>query len=456
MKKTKKHAVFPEQVLNTFSEMERNSKDRMKLSLVGGRYYVYVCRSVRDRLNGRRRQVDFYVGSIDAKGNYKPARHRKFGEVKSIEQYIIRKSDAAPKRTLLRNPTPDTIRTLRQLSMDSRTEVDVLATMMGITRQAMYVRLKRLTDQYAIRKTIEIYPERFGFYRYVMTLKFLRGRPDHGKLREFFEKEPRVQFAALMMGAFDMFIYAVVESAMEMNRFADRLLQDKMFSNCDCECNIGPSLEGYGFMPLRVDFFDLLKDRVWHRTKEAPRKPQDQLTESEYAVMRELTEDAGRTFASIDNAHKFNPGLARHTYTRLIDRERIERATIVIGNTHADQTALFYAKVINTSKFYRNWRNFRLDIIRETNRPVDNYSLFSETSAPYGNLYISPIYDSVEKAMDELDKASGGSEISAAVFTEILIGRVGFRKFDASESDIGKTLARPDSNTGKISSVKTS
>ena len=111
-------------------------------------------------------------------------------------------------------------------------------------------------------------------------------------------------------------------------------------------------VDKYGYVPLRDEFFELLKSRVWQRTKETPRPSRGQLLKSEYAVLRELNSSGEASFSKIDKKYDLNKGNARYTYEKLKERrkytyEEIADKKVLLRNTLTmDNLAVRYNTIL--------------------------------------------------------------------------------------------------------------
>ena len=86
--------------------------------------------------------------------------------------------------------------------------------------------------------------------------------------------------------------------------------------------------------------------------------------------------------------------------------------------------------------------NLLESIISETGTPVNRYLLVGDIGSPYGVLFLFPVFrdGGVEEALKELSKTPG-MEIKDEIVTDVIIGRLCFRKFDNSYSKQNATLA---------------
>lgn len=189
-------------------------------------------------------------------------------------------------------------------------------------------------------------------------------------------------------------------------------------------------------MPARIQFFEILKDKVWHKTKETQKKKPDQLLEREYIVLKELTENGNEDFAVIDKKYNFSVGASQYTYQRLIAHKIIYRTTITMEDLPFRYIAISKCSQLNINEFNSKRDSYLLDVIQETNTPINKYILIGDIGSPSGLLYITPIFkdgelDDIENNVKEKVR---GSEIESYIITKTLVGKLGFRRIDNKKS----------------------
>jgi DNA-binding Lrp family transcriptional regulator len=442
--------TLPKEISERFERLKKERKNRLVLSLIKGRFCVYEYKYVFDTKKQRKRTVSFYIGAISGDGEFREALHRKPStKVSSINLHIraIEEEGSGKEAHTLVHPDSLDREILTELSMDSRMSVNEIAKRLGISQSTAGHRIRELVKNYGVRKTIEIYPERFGFTRYYAVVRFLGTRPDNEAMKKIFENEPRVQLAAAMHGRYGLFIYIIAESTLKLEDIIYGFRSQAVFKGCPAIWNVGYMLEGYGFIPLRESFFDLLNERVWRKTKETRRKLENQLLPSEYAVMKEMSADAGIEFANIDRDHNLNSGSAQYTYYRLMEKKLLERSTITMTAPKSRYCCLIYAQQRDISAFNSTRINFLRKIIEETDYPTNRHIFYGDVSAAYGGIFITPIYDedpeSVKKGLTE---GVGGIKTSLSIITSILVGELGFRRFDNEYSLQISLLSRAINN----------
>ncbi len=423
---------YPGAVAAALEALRKKSEGKLSISIIRGRYCVYEYSYVRDNKTGSVRKHQFYIGWISEDGTVNPARHRfERTRVSGIGQYI--EAHAAEGTGDYASVHPDSIdrRILTELSMDSRASAPSIAKKAGVSRSAVTYRLEKLGKSYGIRKTIEIFPERFGFTRYMVTVKFIGGRPDVPAMKALFEGEPRVQMVLMMRGDYDMLVYIVAESTKKLDNIIYKLRSSRVFVGVESAWQVGYMIEAYGFVPFRAKFFDLLEERIWKKSRESPRREAGQLLPSEYAVMKEMNADAGVDFIRIDEDYGLHRGSAQYTYHRLLERKVIERSTIMMGRLPLKYCGFIYIKQTDMNAFNLTRKEQLMEIIEETDNPANRYALVADVSSPYGVAFITPVFEhGIEETVERMERRIKGIEIETAIITEQLVGFIGLRRFD--------------------------
>ncbi len=438
---------YSKHVLEKLDELKAKSKNKISIAFIRGRNCVYEYKYIVDKDTRLRKKKTFYIGYIDNRGAFVAALHRKEStKSEGIDEYLGKME----RRTLggeynLVYPEKLDLDILRELSMNSRASAFELADRLGVTKSTILYRVKKLEKEYGIIKTIEVYPERFGFTRYVVTVKFFGEKPPFEELKKLFDKELRVQLVLLMKGSYDLFIYILAENTIILEEMIFKLRSEKLFSGHQSAWNIGYIMEAYGFIPLRNEFFTLLEERIWQRTRESPRRTKDQLFKSEFVVLKELNKDAGRSFSSMDNENKLNNGSSQYTYHKLLEKKFIERATITMTKVPMKYCAFFYLKQIDIIAFNTTRMQFLREIIEETDNPTDKHIFEGDVSAPHGSVFITPIFDSSIEAVErKLKTTIKGIEVESAIVTDVITGSLGFRRFDNKRSSQLEVIKDPN------------
>ena len=436
---------LPEKVAATAEALRKRSAYSIQVVLLRGSYYVYEYKV--KTVAGRTRRYSLYLGRINEDGTFIEARHRFLhARIKNLGEYLKMKEQEGKPGILdeLLYPDEPSTSIITELSMNSRISVGELARRLGMRREKTLYRINQLRKVYRIKYTIEMKPDTFGFSRYLILARFPHGKPDQERLRALLEKNPRVQLAAVAEGDYNLLIYVLAESNTALEDMVYEIRSSSVFASSPGTWNISYLIEPYGwYMPFRDEFFTLLKERIWRRSRDSPRRQQGQLLQSEYAVMRELNKDASTSFSDIDKEYGLKEGNARYTYERLLARETIERPTITMEGLPIKYLEFLYLVQRNIPAFNTTRIEFLSKVIGETKYPVDKYVFNADASAPYGIVLVAPIFVELDFAtlQKELSEVKGMNEKNASI-TRVLVGEFGLRKFRKEETSNYKLMQK--------------
>ncbi len=230
-------------------------------------------------------------------------------------------------------------------------------------------------------------------------------------------------------GAYDLFIYFLAPDPAVAEDFIYEIRSNKVLSHYQSYWYSSYYTQGIGYIPIRDELFDLLKTRVWSRSKENPRKRSNQIFLREYATLKELNSDGMTEFSKIDEKYKLRSGSAQYTYHKLLEDKMILRITIAMDSPPIKDTAIFIAEQINISKFNKNKNGFFAEAILDEGKPLNKYIFSGDIGSPYGLLLIAPLYNSSDFEMIEqrLWDTIKGSKIKASILTTMLVGRLSYR-----------------------------
>ena len=414
--------------------------------MLRGRYRLFQATSVYNKEKGRSDKVTKYLGWFTDDGMFIPAEHRdeRTKELKEMEKENSERLSALQdsKKDAETKVVDEGIRKreterherdiLRALSMDARKTIPELVKITGIKETAVAYHLRNLERRYDMEYVLEIDIEKFGYVDYVAFGKFLNKKPVLNQMKEELEKYPYVQAAMITKGEYDIVVLLVAES----NSNARGALYDftrEVLSSYDIEWTMSPAyFSGLGFIPLRKEFFEVLKEKVWKRTREKPRPEHDQITEVEYNVLMAMNKNAAADFASIDREIHTERGRSNYAYHRLIDRGIIKRATVNMRNLSSRFDALFILNIINIDSWLKGRERFMLDLIKENDLQVDTYSFACDIMSPKGVLLMAHVFkdQNPEAIAERLIKDTGGARIYEIVVTDIIVGSVNSRFSD--------------------------
>jgi DNA-binding Lrp family transcriptional regulator len=271
----------------------------------------------------------------------------------------------------------------------------------------------------------------FGFSRFVVVVKFRGATPNFDDIKNELEKNPFVHIVFTTKGSYDLFMIVIAENTLKLESLIYNLRTSAAFSNHRSVWHVSYLGVRYGFMPLGEEFFTILKERIWQKSRETPSKLPNQLLEREYYVLKELGIDGSQEFAEIDKKHGFGKGASQYTYHKLLDRGMINRITIAMQNPPVKYVAILHLDQVNMRRFADSRKGLFLDRIRYIDAPLNRYVLAGDFGSPYGILLVAPVFEdsglyNMEKSIKESVK---GIKIRTSVITGVLVGSIGFRKF---------------------------
>ena len=200
---------LPEIVRSTLERLKKEHKYSVSIAVINDSFYVYEAKS--EIIEGKRRTINLYLGKIGNDGTFVPARHKKQEtNAKTLEERIFRKADTRKHDPLdkMLHPEDMDLRLLEAISANGRASMSEIADYAGTTTAIAKKRLRAIETTYGIKYIPEFGPRPFGFFRYVVFVRFFKGRiPEENSIKEILEKEPRIQFAALLKGKYHLFLY---------------------------------------------------------------------------------------------------------------------------------------------------------------------------------------------------------------------------------------------------------
>ncbi len=441
-------ATLPEKVRETLYAMRKDSKHKLAVTTIRGNYYLIEYEDIIDP-DGRLHREALYLGKINADGTFEKAvRRLTKDKISSLDAKLRKDYSSMIDRRSNRLLHPDELdlNLLTAMSMDGRASVPDIARSAGVEDpDSVRYRIERLIKEYGIRFTVEIKPDTFGFTRFLILVRFLSGRPAADRIKEVLEKERRIQTVVLTEGDYHMLIYIAVESVHAMENIIYRIRSDEVFSGYRSIWDVSYLEEAYGwYIPMRDEFFELLKERVWKRKRVGKGKRTDQLFLREYAVLRELNSDSRMDFTTIDIKYGLSRGSASYTYGKLLESATIERSTITMESHVEKHCAFLYLRQVGMGAFNSTRIGYLESTIEDTGRPTNKFIYAADASSPNGAVLVAPIYDDggMERLKEEMQGKVKGIRIKSAVMTNFLIGNLGFRRFDMEESSNADAMRR--------------
>ena len=440
---------LPDSIEKTVQRIRREYGHYVQAKFMHGKYRLFEATSIYDPEKKKPKKVTRYLGWITEDGVMIPARHNdlktkifnkleedtekkikeleeslKEAEKKNYEESIRKKNTEKHERDIL-----------RALSMNARITVPELAKITGLSNTAVNYHLRNLERKYDIKYILELDIEKFGYINYIAFVKFKDKRPTYEEMKTQLEAIPYVQVAMTTKGTYDMVIFLVVEANSEA-RATLYELTSLAFESYNIEWTMTPVyFGGSGFIPLRDQFFEVLKEKIWTRTKERPRPAHDEITEIEYKVLKAMNGHSATDFASIDREIGADNGRSNYAFHQLINRGIIKRVTINMQNINSKFDVIFLLSQDN----YNEWAPCREKLLLESMRESgchDIYSFSCDIMSPKGVLLITHVQkdENLEGNIERLTKNIRGMSFNTLIITNLILGLINNRLYDKTQS----------------------
>lgn len=444
-------ADLPEQVKTTLEVLKREYGSYLEIKFVNKRFSVFEATSKYDPTIGRSRKITRYLGWITEDGVMVPARHRQPKPqeiVKAIaREEAIQKMDlevlsqVAQEERGAASKYENTI--LMNLSMNGRISHKTIAQRMGLKQTAAEYQIRKTEQKYNVVYPLEIDVNKLGYLEFVIFIKFLGTKPSREEIASEFEKQPIVQFCAILKGNYDIMLYVLTEKDFGIANSRLNDFRSTTLVKYPGEWDVKLAYTRYGHFPVREKFFDLLDGKVWHRTKESPRPRENDLLYSEYVLLKELASTGNKNFTNIDAKYNFPRGRSQYTYYKLMEKGAIKRVTINM-DPPVKSNAIIMMKRIDLYKFDKTRADWRMDVISYNENPTNKYSTILDIWDPDGSIRIAPLYknQSIDMLIEELKTKTAGAEFDGAIISDVLIGKLCYRLFDNKYSSHYENLIK--------------
>ncbi|MCL5434636.1 MAG: hypothetical protein M1559_02920 [Candidatus Marsarchaeota archaeon] len=434
---------IPEQVRAALEELKSRHRHHLQLRRCEGGYYVSEATSKWDPEKGRNRAISIYVGKITDNGEFiEPVRKRSSTMgVENLDQYMKlskERSNAAEKQQFESEYEP---LILKELSTNPRDGIAAISKRIGLTYSTTQYWIKKLEQKYGIKYTIEPgFLSHFSLSKFIAIAKFKDIRPNQENLQKLLKANPNVQLAFMARGSYDLFIFFLAKDPLEAEQLIYEIRKSDVLAKCTAEWFSSYYTQAIGFIPIRDEFFQMLEKRVWHRSKEHPRKEKDQIFMREYATLRELNNDGLITFTEIDRRYGLKEGSALYTYQQLLKNEMIFRTTITMQNPPIKDTVVFIAKQLDVKRFIEHRKEWLANVLSDGEGPLNKYIFEGDIGSPYGLIHIAPTYKdcNIESIEQNLYASVKGIKIETSIITKFLVGTFSYRKFDMKKSILYK------------------
>ena len=315
---------------------------------------------------------------------------------------------------------------LRTLSMNGRISIPVISRIIGVKETTVATQIKKLEKKYGIKYIAEIDTTKLGYIQFLTTIKFLDNIPKVSELIDVISKDARVQIFFLTQGDFHMVIYALARNSSEINTLVTEIRKKLHYRSIAITA---PVEEDYGYIQIRPEFIELLKDSLLAR---------------EYSVLKELITNGKMDFAEIDRKYTFDKGRSQYSYYKLKQQGVIKRITISTEKLSIKYIGIIASTITDQDKFTENRSKILLNVTNESKSIINKYLYVNDTVSPSGVAFYVPVfnYGDLEATVEEISNLDLGIKTKTLIITDILLGSFCFRNFDNAYSIQGDILTK--------------
>ncbi len=431
---------IPPSVRQSFDKIRKESSSYLVLKEFNKKYYVYKHTGIWDRERKKTRTKAEYIGKITEDGIFVPKATKPIDNLKTAEDMIRENGGVVtwPQEGVTYSESGNIEvddadrKLLMALSMNARLPIPRLAKLAGLSEQATHTRVKILEEKLGIKYLLETDIEKLGYIRYLILIKFENELPTLAELEELIKDEDKIQFAATTKGEYDVIMYVIDEAPLTVNNNLYRLRTKPAIKKYGAIWNLIYFAEVYSFMPLKDKFIEnVLKDKIWHKSKETPHFDRSKLKEREFALLKELNKNSNCNFTTIDQKFNFDPGASRYVYHMLKQNGIIVRPTITLSNLPFQYLGVILITNIHEDKIQAHRYKYLFEII-EYNKLANKYSLMGNIGAPNGGVMFIPVdaNESIDKTVEKITIDLQGSDVKSLIITSILTGSLCYRRLD--------------------------
>lgn len=423
--------TLPNRVKATFLRLKKASSSYVEIKHIKGYFFVYQSTSRWDKEKKKPVKVPLYIGRITNAGvliNSKrkkprniPSQHpikeeqQNTENAKNTETVAIEEKSYKYERELLRT-----------LSMNGRISIPVISRIIGVKETTVATQIKKLEKKYGIKYIAEIDTTKLGYIQFLTTIKFLDNIPKVSELIDVISKDARVQIFFLTQGDFHMVIYALARNSSEINTLVTEIRKKLHYRSIAITA---PVEEDYGYIQIRPEFIELLKDSLLAR---------------EYSVLKELITNGKMDFAEIDRKYTFDKGRSQYSYYKLKQQGVIKRITISTEKLSIKYIGIIASTITDQDKFTENRSKILLNVTNESKSIINKYLYVNDTVSPSGVAFYVPVfnYGDLEATVEEISNLDLGIKTKTLIITDILLGSFCFRNFDNAYSIQGDILTK--------------
>ncbi|MCL5433772.1 MAG: Lrp/AsnC family transcriptional regulator [Candidatus Marsarchaeota archaeon] len=464
---------LPLEIKEAFEKLKNKSlkKERLAIRKINGRYYLYRDRHINKKL------ICEYIGRFNIDGQL--IEKKKISTLDQAKDYILSRGgivflpqemsdeelEAIKQKNTLKPIYPSIMineedkEILKALSMNGLINYAAIAKLQNVAKYNLsnYIieqRVKKLEQQFNIKYIPEINMLKLGFNEFILLIKFFK-KPDPKIIKEAFENDPRVVFAAMIKGEYDVIIFFYAKNNYEMATFIHQKRSESLLREYNGLWYSVSFFEGYNFVPLRQESFELLKERMWIKPsrkifhpgeliledneKKVEVKRYNKLTDittTEYNVLKALSQNKRISFKEIAIKNNINISSVDFAIYNLKKKKFLKRITITLQTPPIHYNLIIFINIINMKKNLKTRKELLLEIISKNNF-IDKYALVGDIEDPHGILFIASILNENDAVTIEenIRNSIKGIEIKTSIITTILLGNLCYRNFDETYSN---------------------
>jgi Lrp/AsnC family leucine-responsive transcriptional regulator len=438
IKRYMKKLILPSSIEKGLKRLREEHKEKsISVKNLKGRYYVY--ENIYYKENNKIKQTSRYLGIITELGAFIRRGATKKERYIEKAKAIIEQNGGKiiwPKEENSVVYTLDEIDKiiLMSLSMNGRIHLKKIAERTGLSVKAIDYRKRKLEKEYNIKYFAEIDVEKLGFSYFIALVNFKDKAPLESEIKAALNDNPHVQLALLTSGSYDLIIVLLAENTKILDGVITEISSNPLLSKYSIMWYVSPFDPTYGYIQFRDKFFDLLKEKVWHRTLKTPRPLADSLFQREYVVLRELSRNGLQNFSDIDKKYNLSIGTSHYTYSKLIseDKQLIKRITIMMERKDVKYNAIIKFYVLRRIDFLNTRKELLLDMIEDNEYSINKFCYVGDLDSPDGGIMFLPVINDSDlvKEEEKLREKVKGIVIEHLIVIKPVVGELSYRYFD--------------------------
>jgi Lrp/AsnC family leucine-responsive transcriptional regulator len=436
---------IPDRIKKEYEKLRKQYPFYVALKPINGKYYLY--KQISRRLENRKTKViSQYLGRINEDGVFIKKASSNDTELENAAALILAHGGKVvlPEKTEAEHyvATKEFAidekdeKLLTILSMNARIPYSALGKEVGLSPTAVEHRIEKLEEQYGIHYLAEVNTDKLGYLTFIAFAKFIDKKPTNDELKAAAKSESAILLMANTKGEYDLILYILAETSGKIADLIWRLRSESPLKKYNSRWHFSAISQSYGFVPLTTEFFDdVLKTKIWKRTKEKTRPDAEELLQREFSVMHALNSHGKEDFSRIEKRYSLGKGSARYTYENLLKKKMIDRITLNMRHLPINYVGVILLEYTIGEEFAQS-RAELLKEIMELNPVSNKYVLEGAIGIPNGILIFMPVVDNNEfdKAVEFFRTKIRGINVQTSVITSIVSGSFCYRRFDNAYS----------------------